>query len=235
MMTALEASAKFTSDSVIAPTALCTTLTLTSSVERRLSAWTSASCEPWTSALMRSASTLASPSPMCSNRFSSLAACFFATFTSRNLPWRNSTISRAFRASPITITSSPAAGMPRHRNDRRIPAVFLGYHGLRHQLLLDLFLVRLVLVDLVDRHDDGNFGRLGVMDRLDRLRHHAVVRRNHQHDDVGHFCTACAHRRKGLVARRIKEGDHAARGLDMVGADMLGDAARRSEEHTSEL
>src|SRR6266704_3584863 len=119
-----------------------------------------------------------------------------------------------------------SAGFRRHRNERRIPAVFLGHHCLRHQLLLDFFRVRLVLVDLVDRHDDGDFGRSGVMNRLDRLRHHTVVRSNHQHDDVGHFCTACAHRRKRLVARRIQECDHAARRLDVVGADVLGDAAR---------
>ncbi len=42
--------------------------------------------------------------------FSSLAACCLASFTSRNLPWRKSAISRALRSSPSTITSSPASG-----------------------------------------------------------------------------------------------------------------------------
>src|SRR3546814_969536 len=55
-------------------------------------------------------------------------------------------------------------------------------------------------------------------DRLDRLRHHAVVRRHHEHDDVGHPGAAGAHRGERLVARRVDEGDLA-----------------RSEEHTSEL
>jgi len=72
----------------------------------------------------------------------------------------------------------------------------------------------------------GTSARPGVMDRLDRLRHHAVVGRDHQHDDVGHFCTACAHRRKGLVARCIEERDHAARRLHVIRADVLGDSAR---------
>ena len=40
--------------------------------------------------------------------FSSFAACCLASFTSRNLPWRKSAISRALRSSPSTITSSPA-------------------------------------------------------------------------------------------------------------------------------
>ena len=50
------------------------------------------------------------PSAICSNTFSSLAACWRASFTSRNLPWRNSAISRALRSSPSTSTSSPAWG-----------------------------------------------------------------------------------------------------------------------------
>ena len=57
-----------------------------------------------------SASVLTSSSPIWSNMFSSFAACCFASFTSRNLPWRNSAISRALRSSPSTITSSPASG-----------------------------------------------------------------------------------------------------------------------------
>ena len=47
---------------------------------------TSASCEPWTSALMISGRVLASPSAIWSKMFSSLAACCLASLTSRNLP-----------------------------------------------------------------------------------------------------------------------------------------------------
>ena len=58
-----------------------------------------------------------------SNMFSSFAACCLASFTSRNLPWRNSAISRALRSSPSTITSSPAMrhvgqALDLHRNRR---------------------------------------------------------------------------------------------------------------------
>ena len=48
---------------------------------------------------------------------------------------------------------------------------------------------------------------LGVVDRFDRLRHQAVVRRDHEHDDVGHIRAARAHRGEGGVARRIEESD----------------------------
>ena len=41
------------------------------------------------------------------------------------------------------------------------------------------------LVDLVDRDHHRHVGRGGVVQRLDRLRHHAVVGRHHQHGDIG--------------------------------------------------
>ena len=44
---------------------------------------------------------------------------------------------------------------------------------------------RLGLVDLVDRDHDRHVGRLRVVERLDRLRHHAVVGRDHEDRDVG--------------------------------------------------
>ena len=53
----------------------------------------------------------------------------------------------------------------------------------------------------------GTFGRLGVADRLDRLRHDAVIGGHHQHHDVGDVGAARAHRGEGLVARRVDEGD----------------------------
>ena len=67
------------------------------------------------------------------------------------------------------------------------------------------------LVHLVDGDDDRNLGRLGVMDRFDRLRHDAVVGGDHQHDDVGDLGAAGTHGGEGSVAGRIDEGDVGAR------------------------
>ena len=65
-----------------------------------------------------------------------------------------------------------------------------------------------------------------MIDRLDRLRHDAVVGRDHQDHEVGHLGAARAHRGEGGVAGRIDEGDLAAlRRGHLIGADMLGDAA----------
>ncbi len=82
------------------------------------------------------------------------------------------------------------------------------------------------LVDLVDGDDDRHLRRLGVLDRLDRLRHDAVVGGDHQDHDVGDLGAARAHRREGGVAGRVDEGDAAARRRrHLIGADMLRDAA----------
>ena len=104
-------------------------------------------------------------------------------------------------------------------------------HAAVGELLLDPVGVGVGLVDLVDRDDDRDLGRAGVIDRLDRLRHHAVVRRDDQDDDVGRLGAARAHRGEGLVARRVEKDDRLAVDLDAVGADVLRDAPRFSFRH----
>ena len=64
-----------------------------------------------------------------------------------------------------------------------------------------------------------------MVDRLDRLRHDTVVRRDHEHHDVRGLGAARAHEREGLVARRIEKGDGPSLNFDAVGADVLGDPA----------
>ena len=94
------------------------------------------------------------------------------------------------------------------------------------QFLADPVGSRVGPVDLVDRDDDRNLGRLRVADRLDGLLHDAVIGGDDQHDDVGDIGAARAHRGKGLMARRIDKGDLLAVGeRHAVGADMLRDAA----------
>ena len=63
------------------------------------------------------------------------------------------------------------------------------------------------LVDLVDGHDDGNIGCLGVVDGLDGLRHDTVIGGNDQDDHIGDLRTTRAHGGKRLMARGVDEGD----------------------------
>ncbi len=75
------------------------------------------------------------------------------------------------------------------------------------QLGLDPVRVGIGLVDLVERDDDRDLGRLGVADRLERLGHDAVVGRDHDDRDVGDLGAAGTHRGERLVTRRIEEDD----------------------------
>lgn len=63
-----------------------------------------------------------------------------------------------------------------------------------------------------------------MVDRFDRLRHHAVVGCDDQDRNVGRLRTTGTHCREGGVAGRIDEGDLLTVLLHLIGADMLGDA-----------
>ena len=71
----------------------------------------------------------------------------------------------------------------------------------------------------------------GMINGFDSLRHDAVIRCNHQHDNIGCLGATGAHGGEGRVARRIQEGDHAARGGHVISADVLGNTARFSGGH----
>ena len=92
----------------------------------------------------------------------------------------------------------------------RVAAPLLGHQPAVGELPLDALGLRFRLVDLVDGHDDGHAGGSRVIDGFERLRHDAVVRRHHQHDDVGDLRAARAHARERFVARRIHEHDAAS-------------------------
>ena len=71
-----------------------------------------------------------------------------------------------------------------------------------------------------------------MFDGLTGLRHHAVVSRHHQDDDVGGLCTTGSHGGERLVARGVQKGDHAARGFNVVSPNVLGDATGFTGGHT---
>ena len=119
----------------------------------------------------------------------------------------------------------PDAGPRRDGHERRVAAVLLDDDAGLGQLGLDPVGVRIGLVDLVEGDDDRHLGRLRVADRLERLGHDAVVRRDDDDRDVGHLRAAGTHRRERLVARRVEEDDALAVVGDLARADVLGDAA----------
>ncbi len=100
-----------------------------------------------------------------------------------------------------------------------------GLQALFGELRADAIGLRVFLVHLVDRDDDRHVGGFDVTDRLDRLRHHAVVGGDDEDRDVGDLRTARAHRRERLVTGRVDERDLFVAVLDGVRADALRDAA----------
>ena len=109
---------------------------------------------------------------------------------------------------------------------QHVAAELLGHQLVAEQLLLDPVGIGVGPVDLVDRDHDRHPGRAGVRDRLDRLRHDAVVGGDHQDDDVGDLGAARPHLGERRVARRVDERHRLAGAeVDLVGADVLGDAA----------
>ena len=113
----------------------------------------------------------------------------------------------------------------RDRDRDHIAAVVFDHKTVLGELLLYAVRISAGKVALVDSNNNWDAGRLGVVYRLDGLRHDAVVGCDDQHSDIRHLCAAGTHRREGRVARRIDEGDHLAVEFDLVGADVLGDTA----------
>ena len=110
-------------------------------------------------------------------------------------------------------------------DDFRFAAPFAGQQLVFRKLTVQAIDVDAGQVDLVQGHDDRHAGRPGVADGLLGLRHDAVVGGDDQHGDVGDVGPAGPHFGEGLVAGRIDEGHGAAVLIDLVGADVLRDAA----------
>ena len=107
-----------------------------------------------------------------------------------------------------------------------LSAPLLGDDSVLGELLTHTVGVGARLINLVDGNDDGYAGGLGVVDRLDRLGHDAVVSGDDQDDDVGHLGATGTHSRKGGVTRGIDKGDLAVVDHDLRSADGLRNAAR---------
>src|SRR5210317_2651358 len=104
-------------------------------------------------------------------------------------------------------------------------APFLGNDLMLRQLVLDALRISILTVDLVDRDNQRHSGSFRVLNRLNRLRHHTVVRCNNKNDNVRSLCTTGTHGSKGGVAWRIQERNGAFIGRNRISADMLRNAS----------
>ena len=119
-------------------------------------------------------------------------------------------------------------------NALELAAVVTRDESLRRELLVYSLRIGVVLVDLVDGDDDRDLRGPRVMDGLDRLRHHPVVGRHHEHDEVGDLRASGAHGGERLVAGSVDEHHLVpVGGLDLIGADPLRDPTGLACRHTS--
>ncbi len=117
------------------------------------------------------------------------------------------------------------------RHHHHVAAPILGQQAAVRQLLLDPLGLGVGLVDLVNGDNDRHLGSPCMVDGFERLRHHTVVGRHHQHHNVRNFGAAGAHAGERFVTRRVDEYNLLAVLLHVVGADVLGDASRLMIRH----
>ena len=119
----------------------------------------------------------------------------------------------------------PLVRMCGNRHKYGASAPILGDQPVLGQFLLYAVTIRAWLIDLVDRNNNFGTRRFCVADRLDRLRHNAVIRRYHKDCDIGRIGAAHTHCRERLVSRSIQEGNLLSVNGYRISADMLCDAA----------
>ena len=118
------------------------------------------------------------------------------------------------------------SGYRRHLDVKHVSRPLLHDHAVAEQLVPYCLRICGFLVAFVDCDDDRDIRRLGMIDRLHRLRHHGVVRCDDQNDDIGDLSAARAHRGERRMTRRIKECKQlSVGGLHLVCADVLRDPA----------
>ncbi len=124
--------------------------------------------------------------------------------------------------------------LARHARNRAaddVAAPILGGEAAFLKLLFDAVHVRRGLVALRDRHENLHARLAGHLDALLRLRHDAVVRGDNQDGDIRNPRAARPHGTERGMAGRVEEGDLLARDVDLVRADLLGDAAGLALRH----
>ena len=110
--------------------------------------------------------------------------------------------------------------------DYRVAAPLFGNETVVSQILFYFVYIGALFIHLVYGDDYGYARGFGVVYRLYRLRHYAVVGGNDEDYYIGNLRAARPHRRERLVSGRIEEGYLFIAHRNGIGAYVLGDAAR---------
>ncbi|OIQ74536.1 hypothetical protein GALL_438100 [mine drainage metagenome] len=113
-------------------------------------------------------------------------------------------------------------------DEDRGPAVLLSNQVVLGQLLTDLGRVRTLFINLVNCDDDRNTSSLGMVECLNRLRHHAIICSDNKNRDISYLGATSTHSGERFVTRSIDESDRpihtVMHGAHLVGTDVLGDS-----------
>src|SRR5690625_5232328 len=106
-------------------------------------------------------------------------------------------------------------------------SVLLNNYSVLRELLFDPVGTCSLFVYLVDGHNDRSTSCLGVVDRLNGLRHHRFICSDDQNDNVRSLGTPASHGGKRFVTGGIQEGDLSAIiRFYQIGTYMLSDPSR---------
>ena len=123
------------------------------------------------------------------------------------------------------------AGLRGHRYKLRASAPVCGDQFIFRQLLLYALNVCRGLINLVHSDNDLDACSLCMVDCLDRLRHHAVIRSDNKDRNIRRVRTTHTHCRERLVSGRIQEGDPSALHVYSIRTYVLCDTSRLAVGH----
>ncbi len=112
--------------------------------------------------------------------------------------------------------------MRRNRHELDVTAPVFRNNLKCRKLILDPVRISTFLVHLVDGNNQRNTSCPRMIHRFLGLRHHAIVSRDYQDNDISALSTSRPHGSKGRVTRRIQEGNHAVTGFNVISTDVLG-------------
>ena len=114
-------------------------------------------------------------------------------------------------------------GGNRHHGDVATP--FLGLEAMLGEVSHSTWDVGAFTVDFIDGDDNFSIGRLGEIDGFDSLWLDTIISSNHNNDDIGQHSAMLTNGGEGLVTRGVKKCDETVIVFELIGRNMLCDAA----------
>ena len=100
------------------------------------------------------------------------------------------------------------------------------------QFLLNFHWIRFRTVNFIHRYNYRHIGCTGVLNCFNCLRLNFIIRGDHKYNDISDICSSGTHRGKSLVSWCIEECNPVSTCLQMICANVLGNAASFTSRDT---